>query len=342
MARANSVLLIGAFVWISMFGPAVAEEQAWSLEGNWTGVAGDEQSGAIYALGPRGKCVELDSAGKVQREITLPGDTGSLLRLARLAKEEGPSLLTFGVWNAELRVYDAKGKHLWNYARETGIDDVWAFDLDGDKLDEVIVGYNGGTGVHVLDSTGKLLWKSTAIGNVWHVSAGQVLSEKSVQVVTTSAAGKVHIFSSDGKKQQELDPGCYGSMVRVGKVSPKDETATIFVAGPAIDEGSDPKTLALNAISSDGAKKWSVELPAKSTLHIDSAALALGKPWLAVGIRGGQVHVVDVAKGEVIASLNSQGPFCEVGWGVGKEGEVPLLLIAGGRRLNAFRVNEAK
>jgi hypothetical protein len=318
---------------------AAADEPVWSLDGAWTGVAGHQESGTIYALA-LGRCVELNSAGTINREINLPGSSGTLLRLARLGKDPAPSFLTFGVWGAELRAYDAGGKELWSYGRATGIDDVWAFDLDGDRLDEVIVGYNGGTGLHVLNSKGELRWKSTAIGNVWHVDAGQVAAEKPAQVVTTSAAGNVHLFSNDGKTQVDLDAGCYGTMVRVGRVSPGDKAATIFVGGAMLNAGQGAKPLVLNALSGDGGMKWSVILPTKERPHIDSAALAPAKPWLAAGIRGIGIHVVDVAKGEIITTVMAEGRPREVGWGPAKENEAPLLLIATGRSLEAYAIKK--
>lgn len=313
-------------------------QHAWSLEGAWTGVVGEENKGAIYVLGQRGKCLELDSAGKAQREIKFPEDSGSVLRLASWPGERGSGLLTFNVWARELRAYDLDGKQLWSYPR--GIDDVWAFDLTGDKSDEVIVGYNGRTGLHVLDSKGQLLWKSTAIANVWHVCAGDVLGEGTPQVVTTSAVGQVHIFGSDGKKRRDLDAGCYATMVRVGKLSEKDKAATILVAGSARVAEADQKTVVLAALSGDSAKEWSLELPTGAAPHVYSAYLAPGKPWLAVGMRGGQVHVVDVEKGKAIASVNAQGRLPEVGWAASKDAGTPLLLVATGSKLNAFRVTE--
>jgi hypothetical protein len=188
-------------------------ESTWSLEGTWTGVVSDRSRGAIYAIGPQGKCVELDTAGKQQREIKLPEGAGSigsrpiergsapLLRIASLRGDPGKALLTFSRYGA-LKAYDLSGKQLWSYPPGHGIDDVWTHDLNGDGSDEVVVGHNGGTGLHILDSTGKLLWKSTAIGNVWHVCAGDVLGEGKPQVVATSAAGKVHIFDSGGSKSR--------------------------------------------------------------------------------------------------------------------------------------------
>jgi hypothetical protein len=317
-------------------------EQAWSLEGTWTGVVSDEGKGAIYTIGRGDKCVELDLAGKQQREIKLAESKGSILRIATFPGAVGKALLTFSVWGEELRAYDLSGKQLWSYPRETGIDDVWARDLNGDGSDEVIIGYNGGTGLHVLDGMGKLLWKSTAIGNVWHVCAGDVLGEGKPQVVTTSAAGKVHVFDGGGKQSKDLDAGCYANMVRIGKLSEKDKAAMIVVAGSALGGAGNQKTAILTSMSGQGDKKWSLELPAGSPPHVDSAQLAPGKPWLAVGMRGGQVHVVDLEKGEIIASANDQGMTPEVGWASGKDPGAPLLLVATSSKLNAFRVAKSK
>jgi len=307
------------------------------VDGAWTGVA--ENKGLIYALGRRGKCLELDSAGKTRREIKLPEDSGMLIRFASFSGEKKSALLTFSVWGSELSAFDLNGKQLWSYPRENGIDDVWAIASNGDKPARVIVGYNGNTGVHVLDGTkGKLLWKSAVIGNVWHVCSADVLGAGSPQVVTTSAAGRVHVFDDDGKKLKDLDGGCYATMVRVGKLSAKEKAATILVAGAALG-GANQQIVMLTALSGDGAKKWSVALPAGAPPHIDSAFWAPGKCWLAVGLRGGQVHVVDCEKGVSIASVDDQGTTPEVGWAASNEaGAPPLLVVATGKTLNAFRL----
>jgi hypothetical protein len=262
--------------------------------------------------------------------------------MATLQANAGKALLTFGVWGAELRAYDLNGKRLWSYPRTTGIDDVWARDLNGDGADEVIVGYNGGSGLHVLDGRGKLLWKSTTLGNVWHVCAGEVLGDGKPQVVTTSVAGKVHVFDGGGKQSKDLDAGCYALMVRIGKPSEKDKAAMILAAGSALGLGANQNTAILTALGGEGAKKWSLALPVGSTPHVDSAQLAPGKAWLAVGMRGGKVYVVDIEKGEIIASASGQGLTPEVGWVSGKAPGASLLLVATGGKLNAFRVIKSK
>src|SRR5262249_48332879 len=152
--------------------------------------------------------------GNVVRELLLPGADGSMLRLARLRPGGDRVLLAFGVWRPQLKAYDPSGKELWAYpgARSVAIDDVWAADLDGDGLDETIIGYNAGAGVDVVDNEGKLLWKSTAIGDVWHVHAGAALGDGHRQVVTSSAAGNVHVFGRDGRQFADRDAGCYAGM----------------------------------------------------------------------------------------------------------------------------------
>ena len=222
---------------------AKALEPAWSLEGTWTGVAGDEKEGVIFALDSGGRCLVLDSTGKTRREFTLPEASVSSLRLAHWPGEGRRTFLTFRLWSKELRAYNQDGKQLWSYLGGDGIDDVWASNLLGDKSGDVIVGYNGGDGLHVLDNNGQLRWKSTAVANVWHVCAGNVRGEGKLQVVSTSADGNVHIFESDNSERKVLDAGLYAHMVRVGKLSEKDKQATIFVAGSGRFPAKGPKPL---------------------------------------------------------------------------------------------------
>lgn len=343
LATALATLLVNARAAQERESAQQGLEQAWSLEGTWTGVVGDEGKGAIYAIGRGGQCVELDLAGKQRREIKIPEDKSPILRIAHFRGAVGTVLLTFSPWGEEVRAYDLSGKRLWNYPGGSGIDDVWAGDLNGDGSDAVIIGYNGDTGLHVLDGMGKLLWKSTAIGNVWHVCAGDVLGEGKPQVVTTSAEGKVHIFDGGGKQSKDLDAGCYATMVRIGKLAEKDKAALIVVGGSALG-GGNQKGEILAGMSGQGVKKWSLELPV-GPLGINSAQLAPGKPWLAVGtgsLLGGQVHIVDIEKGAIIASAKGQGMTPEVGWASGKDPGAPLLLVATGSKLNAFRVAKSK
>jgi hypothetical protein len=317
----------------------------WSLDGAWTGVAADEDSPTFYALGRGGRCVEVDSGGKIVRDLTLKQESGSLLRPAHLDGTSPLALLAFTVWGRELHAYAVDGTRLWSYPGP-GINDVWPANVGGDKADEVIVGYNGSAGLHVLDAQGRLLWKTTEIGNVWHVAAGDLWGGSGSQVVTTSAAGLVHVFRNGASRSVRLPvvreppapivPMTYATMVRVGKAVKTDRAARIFVVGERPMNGPGPFTEHVVALSLAGDKEWTLELPANTPrAHVDSAALAPGRPWLAVGLRGGRVHVVDVARGTLVGTIENQGTTPEVSWLRGGS-TTPLLLVATEARINAF------
>jgi len=305
-------------------------EQSWSVVGLWTSVAPDEKTGLLYASGFR-SIDAIDHTGKTS-QITFVSTPTGILRVAHFSEDESPYFLA--AVTRQVLAYDSKGTALWSYppTATTAIDAVWAADLDGDKLDEVIVGFNGGTGLHVLNSKGQLVWKTESIGNVWHVTAGKLRGEGLPQVVTTSARGQVHVFSADGTSRDDLIPGLYANMVRVS-------SSTIVALGSSlVQRASAPPTSLLAAgLSVDGVKKWGLELSAV-TPFVHTAEVAPGKPWLAVGIRDGQVYVIDTDHGAIIARIDGQGPGPTVGWMIHKETGAPMLVVSTRTRINAYTI----
>lgn len=250
------------------------------------------------------------------------------MRTANLIGDSKCELLTFAAWGRSVKAHDAEGNLLWTYPGGTGVDDVWAADLDGDGLDEVIIGYNGGTGLHVLDNQGKALWKYKGIGNVWHVCAGDVNGDQVPEVVTTSARGQVHIFNAQGGKIKDINVSCYANMVRVAE---GHEDGNLILVGGSADGAK------LIAVGFNGREEWSITLPG-GAYDLDSANAARSRPWVAVGMRGGLVHVVDITEGQIIGTVGAQGTKPQIGWLGSKSGESPLLVVATGRALSAYRV----
>lgn len=302
-------------------------ELAWSVEGRYNAVATDTDAGIVYAVTGNGECVEVDAAGQVRRRFRIQ-DRSSTVRTANLIGDSKRELLTFAAWGHSVKAHDADGNLLWSYDGGGGVDDVWAGDLNGDGLDEVIIGYNGGTGLHVLDNQGKLLWKYTGIGNVWHVCAGDVNGDQVLEVVTTSARGQVHIFDVQGGKIKDIDVSCYANMVRVAEGGAGGNL--ILVGGSADGEK-------LIAVRFNGREEWSITLPG-GAYHLDSAQAAHSRPWVAVGMRGGLVHVVDITEGQIIATVGGQGARPKVAWLEHESDESPLLVVATGGALRAFSV----
>jgi thiol-disulfide isomerase/thioredoxin len=308
--------------------------QAWSVSGTYTGIATDAKGQAVYAVQGGVQCDLLDSEGKTIRTFRLPE---KVFRTIRLARQSGGSVgvFAFAPWGNSVLACKSDGTKLWDETGGQGIDDVCAADLDGDGVDEAIVGYNGGTGLHVFAADGKRLWSRTDMGNVWHVSAGDLDADGKPEVVTTSAQGKVHVFApGDGKPLRTLDASLYANMIRIapGRSIPSSKGDIVLVIG------SGSSGLAMVALSGDGKIQWTVKLPSGAQ-HCDSLAVSPDGTWAAVGLRGGQVCVVDIGHGRIVAQVSGQGTIPEVAWAARAEPPSPLLLVATGMGINAYRVN---
>jgi hypothetical protein len=79
-----------------------------------------------------------------------------------------------------------------------------------------------------------------------------------------------------------------------------------------------------------------VQLPGVQSVY--STYLAPGKQWLSVGRQGGEVDIIDIERGAIVASINGQGFDPEISWMSTKDTEVPLLVVSTGTRLSAFHV----
>jgi hypothetical protein len=149
-----------------------------------------------------------------------------------------------------------------------------------------------------------------------------------LEVLTTSAAGKIHVFDAKGKESDTLDAGIYANMVRVFRL-PGESADSIVVVGGGVGNAQ------MAALSGQGDVAWRANLP-DSVKHCDSLAFAPGTTWAAVGCTGGLVCVIDLRTGEMIAAASHQGRTPQVAW-AGTDGK-PILVAATGNILNAWRV----
>ena len=309
-------------------------DRAWSVDGAFSGVTTDPAGQSIYAVDRQGRCNVLDPNGKTIRTFNLTGRNHTIARFAR-----GPGgsegLLAFGPWGPSVLASRGDGTKLWEETGGQGVDDVWAADLDGDGVDEAIVGYNGSTGLHVFAADGQRRWQRTDMGNVWHVSAGDLDGDGKPEVVSTSARGKVHVFAPlDGTPVHTLDAGVYANMIRTalkGSI-PLAKGDIVLVIGTAPAGGD-----SMVALGGDGKIFWRIDVP-KNTGPCDSLAVSPDGKWAAAGFRGGRIYVVDIARGQIVAQGSGQGFIPQVVWAACPNPSTHLLLVATGASVNAFQV----
>jgi thiol-disulfide isomerase/thioredoxin len=308
-------------------------EQAWSASGAYSSVASDPTGHTIYAIEAGRQCNVLDADGKTTRTFRLPQSGQAIARFARLARDS-QDLLTFAPWGRAIVACKGDGTKLWEEASSQGIDDVWAADLDGDGVDEVIAGYNGSTGLHLFSADAKRIWQRTDIGNVWHVAAGDLDGDGKPEVVTTSAQGKVHVFApKDGTPLRTLDAGLYANMIRTapGRAIASSTGDLVLVIGTA--SGGE----AMTALAGDGKTLWTLKLPTDAQ-HCDSLAVSPDGTYAAAGLRGGRVCVVELGRGRIVGQVASQAMTPIVAWASRANSASPLVLVATGREIHAFRI----
>ena len=160
------------------------------------------------------------------------------------------------------------------------------------------------------------------------VQSGDLQGDKKIEVVSTSAAGKIHVYRADGKAFGMFDPPFYGYAVRIGRLLKSDAADTILVTSGE----------SLAALDGTGKTLWDHPLP-KGINHVEAMALCPTRPWVVCGCRGGTVVVSDCAKGGVpIADAKLQADFIDATWAVGEDHDTPLVVVTSRRELIVFRV----
>jgi peroxiredoxin len=168
--------------------------------GDWNRDGSDD----ILVANHRGRIQVLDRNGNPIGQFQLP--TGYAFFEIGHHASQGPRLLAYTVWGQGVDVFDSNGKKLWSYPTNVGINGAHWGDLDGDGSDEMIVGMNGGGGLHAVSSDGKKLWSYMNIGNVWSQAIVTPEEPESCLVFATEAGGTVRVFSNDGKLLRTLSP----------------------------------------------------------------------------------------------------------------------------------------
>ncbi len=261
--KQSSELLTAVEAWTN----SVANATALAV-GDW------DNDGSMEILVAAGKRLHvLSASGTLKTTIPLPEQFG-LIEAGHHATG-GVRLLGYSNWGHKVSVLDGTGREIWSYPASSGVDGAHWGDLDGDKTDELIVGMNGGGGLHAVSADGKKLWAVTDIGNVWNQAVIPAGKDRAAVVFATEAGGTVRVYDGKGKLQRVLRPqGKYCAQMTAKAINHEgiiqclavgdstviafDEQGAVAWSTPAIkDHGAWRKTtFAGGDVNGDGNNDW--------------------------------------------------------------------------------------
>jgi hypothetical protein len=193
-------------------GQAAPTHQRWMVPGVWGSVTVCRKTGTVLVLDQARRLLRFDSAGTELGSVQLKGDfppkgTCPIFAAYLDADDAAEVLVKPGVWADSIWAFRADGTLLWQYASGNAVNDLCAADLDGDGLDEVVAGYNGGGGVEAVSREGKPVWADRSVTNVWDVDAGDLSGSGLPEIICPGKATNVHVIDAQGAALAPVEAG---------------------------------------------------------------------------------------------------------------------------------------
>ena len=130
--------------------------------------------------------------------------------MVAIPREHSCNYLSRGSWSSPSQLMDHQGKVVWTSPEKSGVDDSDAGDINGDGKLEIVVGYNGGSGVSLFDSTGKLLWNKPD-GNVWDIDMVDTNQDGKLEIVHSNTEAHLNLRDAQGNILQSTEPNSHFS-----------------------------------------------------------------------------------------------------------------------------------
>jgi len=151
----------------------------------------------MVIVGTRGAAF-VKREGKSEKSVLFSGMQTNHVDAVDIEGDGVCEFLNRGSWSIPVALIDHEGNLLWTYSDHTdAVDDAAAGDIDGDGRLEIVVGFNGGGGVHLLDFKGKKIWEDED-GNVWRVEIVDVDRDGRPEIVHSNAGGQITVRDRDG------------------------------------------------------------------------------------------------------------------------------------------------
>ncbi|MEM1422704.1 MAG: redoxin domain-containing protein [Planctomycetota bacterium] len=240
------------------------------------------------------------------------GGFGVLLR----AEENGPVMATSLGWGNTIELL-----HLGNGAAQSvtpasAVNDIAPVDLNGDGVDELVAGFNGGGGI-IAYRDGEQVWRNADLGNVWSITSGDLDGDGTHEIIGTSARGDVHIINADGTTRETRSVPIYVNKVRFAHTV--EGKAGVLIASSLSDRS--PR---IALVSAEGRPVW------RSTIDVENGFGLSFVPSpahdLVLAVVGEDVFLLDNANGSTIGVASVRG-LTGAYWAEGDDGGYTPMLV---------------
>jgi len=160
----------------------------------------NREGAALTVVGNRGAHF-LDNSGLLKKRIRFSKDIFCPVEVTELDASGDYGFLTRDEsWATAAILFDKRGQERWSYPGGVlkGIDDSVGGGLDAKGNLQVVIGFNGGDGIVLVDNEGKKIWQK-ADANVWHVETLDINGNGQKEILHSNARGQLLVRDARGE-----------------------------------------------------------------------------------------------------------------------------------------------
>ena len=225
----------------------------------------DREGATITVVGNQGAHF-LDVSAGLKKQIHFSKNIGCSVEVARLDANGDYGFMTRDQsWSNNVILFDNQGRERWSYPGGfQGVDDSVGGDVDGDGNLEVVISFNGSSGIALLNREGKKVWQKTE-ANVWHVETLDTKGDGRKEILHSNARGQLLVRNASGEVIARYLPGYYVSHFALTRWGGELEASHILI--PTKEAGNGCCKPVLLVLDAKGATIAHLDAPLSDLMH---------------------------------------------------------------------------